>query len=350
MEGSQTMGIRVPWIIGAVVAALTGAAALGWHFLQPNPVRATETAVRAADEIVARGRLEPRDGLYEISAFTLAATASVGEILVRENDTVAKGALLATLASHDQLKTQVKVAEASLDVSERNLEFIRKPYKTETIAALEATIKSRAADLDLAQRRVKRSTELVRKDAATIDDHETRIATVERSDALVREAEARLKAETEVSDTELQRAIAQVAESRARLIDARAQQALTEIRAPTDGTILRIHAKPGEMLSGRAIMEMGDIQHPRAIAEVDERFIPNVRVGQKAQISLPGGKRSWNATVAQIRGLVLDISRTPTNAVTVRGGRIVEVRLTIDDPAGLPPISGLELVVRINAS
>src|SRR5262249_46072566 len=140
----------------------------------------------------------------------------------------------------------------------------------------------------------------------TLDDHEARLATVDRADALLREAEARLKAETEVSDTELQKAVAQVTESKARLRDTQEQLALTMVRAPADGTILKIHAKAGEMVSGRAIIELGDLRNPRAIAEVDERFIPEVRPGQKAQISLPRGKRSWAATVTRVRSLVLD--------------------------------------------
>jgi HlyD family secretion protein len=337
------------WGLLVVVAILAGGAWVIRHRFEPSDVRATETPV-VVEEIVARGRLEPRDGVYEIAAFTLAPTASLGQLFVRENDTVAKGALLATLGSHDQIKTQVGVAAANLEVAERNLEFVRRPYKNETVAALRATINSRAADLQLAQQRVKRSEELVRKQIATLDDHETRVATADRADALLREAEARLKAELEVSDTELQKAIAQLAESRARLRDTEEQLALTEVRAPTDGTILKIHAKDGEMVPGRAIIELGDIRHPRAVAEVDERFIADVRPGQKAQIALPGGKRSWTATVQRVRSVVLDVSRSPSNAVTARGGRIVEVELTFDANDGLPPISGLELIVRIRTS
>jgi len=338
------------WALLVVVAVLAGSVWFLWHPLRPSNVRATETPI-VVDEIVARGRLEPRDGVYEVAAYTLAPTASLGQVFVKENDVVAKGDLLATLGNHQQIKTQLAVADAALQVAERNLEFVRRPYKNETIVALQATINARAADVELARRRLQRSEELIRKQVMSLDDHEARVATVDRADALLREADARLKAEKEVSETELQKAIAQVTESKARLLDTEEQLALTMVRAPSDGTILKIHAKAGEMVSGRPIIELGNLQQPRAVAEVDERFISEVRPGQKAQIALPGGKRSWTATIQRVRSLVLDISRTPSNnAVTARGGRIVEVELTFDDIDGLPRISGLELIVRIRKS
>jgi len=59
----------------------------------------TSAPVPAPEDIVVRGRLEPSEGVYELAAFSIAPTTAVGEILVSEGQSVAKGQIVATLRS-----------------------------------------------------------------------------------------------------------------------------------------------------------------------------------------------------------------------------------------------------------
>jgi multidrug efflux pump subunit AcrA (membrane-fusion protein) len=81
----------------------------------------TSAPVPAPEDIVVRGRLEPSEGVYELAAFSIAPTTAVGEILVSEGQTVAKGQIVATLPSRAQAAAGVESAKAALVVAERRL-------------------------------------------------------------------------------------------------------------------------------------------------------------------------------------------------------------------------------------
>jgi hypothetical protein len=96
-------------------------------------------------------------------------------------------------------------------------------------------------------------------------------------------------------------------------------------------------------------LEIGDIARLKIVAEVDERLIPRVRIGQPVRASVRGLEGVWAASVSGIGKVVLAQTRPTPDTVTGPGGRIVEVDAELTDAAGLPPIAGLELLVRIQS-
>jgi ABC exporter DevB family membrane fusion protein len=301
----------------------------------------------APTDIVVRGRLEPSDGVYELAAFSIAPTAAVGDMLVAEGERVAKGQLVATLRSHAQAAAGVETAKAGLVVAERRLELTRRPYKDSVIAAQEATVQARMADVSLAQSQLNRGEVLHQRGVASDEVRETRRAELSRAQARLEEARAQLQATTEVPAREITLAESEVAAARARLDSAKEELALCEIRTPVDGVVLKIRAKSGELVSHRQIMDIGNINAPKIIAEVDERLVPGLRLGQAVRASLRGHQGEWRGTISRIGGVVLAQTRPSADAVTGAGGRIVEVEAVVADPSGLPPVAGLELLVRI---
>jgi HlyD family secretion protein len=300
-------------------------------------------------EMVVRGRLEPSEGVHELAAFSLAPTTALGEVLVAEGQTVHKGDLVATLRSRTQALAALEAARAGLVVAESRLELTQHPYKEAAITAQQAAVRARVADLTLAEAQIHRSALLRNRGIVSDEANDVRSAEVSRANANLEEAKARLQATTEVPPGELLLARAEVAAARARVAVAEQELGLTEIRAPITGRILKTVAKSGELVSNRAIMYIGDIERLKIVAEVDERLVPKLRIGQQVRASVRGLDAEWSGTVSRIGGIVVSQTRPAADTVTGQGGRIVEVDAALKDQTGLPPISGLELLVHIDA-
>jgi HlyD family secretion protein len=310
---------------------------------------ARSAPVSAPDDIVVRGRLEPSEGVYELAAFSIAPTTAVGEILVSEGQSVAKGQIVATLRSRAQAAAGVETAKAALVVAERRLELTRRPYKDSVISAQEATVQARIADVGLAESQLGRGEMLHKRGVTSDESREIRRAELSRAQARLEEARAQLQATTEVPSREITLAESEVAAAKARLQGAMEELALAEIRSPVDGVVLKIRAKSGELVSHRQIMDIGNINAPKIVAEVDERLVPNLRLGQPVRASLRGQRAEWHGAISRIGSVVLAQMRPSADTVTGTGGRIVEVEAVLSNATGLPPVAGLELLVRIQA-
>ena len=92
-----------------------------------------------------------------------------------------------------------------------------------------------------------------------------------------------------------------VAAAEAELTRAQRDMARAEVRAPIDGTILDIHATPGQRPPNEGIMEMGDIGVMMAEVEVWQDRISAVAVGQPVELAAPALGRSLRGTVRPAR-------------------------------------------------
>ena len=92
------------------------------------------------------------------------------------------------------------------------------------------------------------------------------------------------------SARDIQVAEAEVAKAKAGVVRAEADLAVTTIRAPIRGRVLKVHARSGERVGDLGIVEIGDTRAMHAVAEVYELDVANIRIGQKASVrvqSLP---------------------------------------------------------------
>ena len=60
------------------------------------------------------------------------------------------------------------------------------------------------------------------------------------------------------------------------------------IQALTSGTVLEIHAYPGENVTDQEILGLGNLQHIYVLAEVYITDVPRVRPGARASITGEG--------------------------------------------------------------
>ena len=343
----------------AFVAAAAVSAMLTW---QPNPrqpgapITTGSTSAADADAAAAAaskstwaasatGRIEPKDGQLRIMA---PVGGEIAEVLVSANDRVLMNDLMVRLDDDDQI-ARIAAAEAETEVRRRE----RDDESKLTGVALD---RRKAADLVEASERELFKARQVFDAAMTVRKATTAPATelvnlrqtvVDKEKALY-DARAQLASVSARGDMplpdRLESALTQ-ARSDLRL----AYQALerTRVRAPSAGTVLHVGAKVGE-LAGPAgelpLLMFGDLTTLKVRAEVEERDVNKVRVGQRVVVrsdAFPGKDFSGKVTqIASALGAPHIVTRGPRRPNDVD---VLEVVATLD--AGSELLTGMRVDV-----
>ncbi len=260
------------------VAAPAGSAS------QPAAAAAPSTPTgRTAWAASAPGRVEPKGGEIRISPLSGGRVVDVmaainqkviaGDLLVRMDDTEIEARLAAT------------DAEASVRKRDRDLENVSGPARDRRTAEDAAFTAERLFSLNRAE--LDRWLIAKRQGLATdADVAKVRDTVTKARDAMdaARTALRRVIAETAVSQTRLEAALAS---SRAELAAADAASERLRIRAPADGTVLQLTATVGESVAPspeNVLVVLGDVSALRVKAEIEERDIGKLRVGQTAVV------------------------------------------------------------------
>jgi HlyD family secretion protein len=110
------------------------------------------------------------------------------------------------------------------------------------------------------------------------------------------------------------------------------------IRAPIDGTILQMNAKPGELASPsgtQPLIVLGDISGLRVRAELDERDFGEIKVGQQVMVRPAAFRgREFAGTVTFIAPLV-EQGRNSRGQRNVTDVDVVEVLVSLTEPGPL---------------
>jgi HlyD family secretion protein len=157
----------------------------------------------------------------------------------------------------------------------------------------------------------------------------------------IEEANARLKSISEVRPVDVELAQTQVKSATTAVKQAKADQDLTYIKSPIDGTILKIHAKSGEVIATSGFAEIGNISQMYVIAEVYQTDIEKVRPGQKATITSPAFSGKLKGTVSEVGWQIDKQSIFSINPGSDTDRKIVQVKISIDNPADSSRVSRL---------
>ncbi len=257
---------RLPFLLVASTVMLALSACGG-----PPVDAASEAGGRRANDAAAphspystisAGKVDIEGGLVDVAA---RAPGIVKEVMVQEGDKVVSGQVLALQEDDDSRLSRNRVA-AQLQQAEAQLPILE--------VQLEAAIREEA--------RLKRLTE---EDAASTQAYE-------QAQDRTKQLHAQVAAQR-----------SSIALVRAQLAEANYQVELHIIRAPADGIIVRRYANPGSGASTFSVTSMFQLQ-PDAMrivrAEVEERSITQVKVGQKVEI-VPESDQSSTYTGEVIR-------------------------------------------------
>lgn len=173
-------------------------------------------------------------------------------------------------------------------------------------------------------------------DAALVAQEDAR-ATLARTRALGN-TEARVVLESAVR-TE-QSAAQEVARMQALLEQAEIQLAKFTIRAPIAGTVLALHADPGQSVDpATALLTIADLGQLVVETDVDESYATQIRTGQPAALQLSGEDVVHTGHVSFVSQRVdtdtggLAIKLTPDEDLTAPIGLTVTANITVDDRA-----------------
>lgn len=237
---------RAAATIIALIAAIAGAALTA---CQPgfSGDKRDPAAPSSPYATIANGKVDVEGGVVEVAA---RHAGVLREVLVKEGDAVSKGQVLARLEDEDSIlavntaRAAVDEARSQLTVADVNLSIARRESER-----LERLAPSRV----VAQQQLDQARDAVTK------------------------AQAQLVADRAALES-----------ARAKLAQAQYGEELTIIRAPLDGKIIRRYANPGAGASTLNVSDMFDLEPaaPHIVrAEIVESAIPDVHVGQEAEIT-----------------------------------------------------------------
>ncbi len=283
-------------------------AALAWSQLRQPPRQPAPPAPAASrtavESVAALGRLEPFGEIRSLAApiTGMGGSPRITHLLVVEGQQVRRGQLLAR--------------------------FDNAPGQRADAALLRTRITSLSRRLVIAERDLRRYRQLTAAGAFS-----------------AAELDQREQAYLELRGA-LEEAHAELARVRTDLIN-------TELLAPLDGTVLRIHARPGERPGEKGILELADSDRMEALLEVYESDINRVRIGQRARISSENGgfEGSLNGRVSRISPQVRQRELLSVDPTSDADARIVEVRVRLDpgDARRVRSLTGLKVIGRLDA-
>lgn len=316
------------------------------------PPKMAETLLPS--DVVGLARVMPRGDVSIVAAPYGAGDARVAEVLVSVGDRVDKGTPLARLDNRSALESAVLAAEAALAIKEAALLQTRAAVlasRDEAQAALDQAI-SAAAE---AASTLARTEEMFQRKVATEATLEQVRASASAADLAVTRAEATLKRfATRALDDQPDVLVA--ARNRdaatAELARARLDLERSVVVAPIAGTILDIHATPGQRPPAGGIMDMGDTSQMMAEVEVWQDRIATIAPGQPVELAavalgqtLHGVVDSVGLTVGR-QGLISD------DAAENKDARVIRVLVALDEASSAVALryTNLEVIARIDTA
>lgn len=340
---TTSLGRTLACSLAAMLAVLSHSAV---HAADPAPASTQPGTMpsRPAWEASATGRVEPKDGQVAISA---QVPGKVADVAAKINERVVAGDLLVRIEEDDLLiRIAAATSEAQVRERERDDEVakglaLERRQAEDAVARDERSLyRARLSFDDVAFK-----ARFGRVAVAEVDRARTQIATIKEQLAGRRDVLSRAIAKEGMPLST--RVEASLAAARADLALAEAALERTRVRAPTDGTVLNVLTKFGELVAPSPeapLVFFGDLSSLRVRAEVEDRDASKIRVGQRVVV------RGDAYPDKEFTGAVLSVSQALSSPrIATRGVRrpndveVIEAVIALD---GTPPLlSGMRVDV-----
>src|SRR6266496_391090 len=251
--------------IGVVLLVIIGSVVAGKRE-KPIPVT-TETAVRKTilQTVSATGKIQPETEV-KISP---EVAGEIIDLPVEDGKAVKKGDLLVKIKP-DSYKALLEQQEAA-------------------ISTAKATNLQQKATMVRTEQDLKRADEMFAKKTISIQEYNA------------------AQAAADVSKNTYESSVHEIERAQAASSQARDQLSKTTIYSPLDGTVTLLNSKLGERIvatgqfAGTEVMRVADLLRMQAVIDVNENDVPNVKIGDKANVKIDAyGDRKFQGTVAQI--------------------------------------------------
>ena len=293
------------------------------------------------------GRVE---GLSELVEVGSGIDGVLGKVLVKEGQHVAAGQTLALIDRPDT-EDDLKAAVAAADAARQTRALLIIGSREEERAGATADTAAAQADLRQSELRYQRMEQLHSEGVVSTDSRDQALRDMDVSRFKYKSTgdHERFVKKSPLPE-ELAKADADVRAADGLVAKAKETFEKCKIKAPLSGTILRCDMKAGETVSTvfpKPILTMADTSRLRVRAEVDERDIGRLFVGQKVKVLIdaaPG--KSWSGIVSREEGL-MGRKKVKTGDPAEKSDRdILEVLVDLDDQAKSPLVIGLRVTVQ----
>jgi HlyD family secretion protein len=303
------MSRRVLLLLLALVAVAAAAVAATVYYRRERPLTVTTETIRSRDleaVVSASGKIQPRR-LVNISSDSV---GRVTNLAVDEGDRIRKGQFLLQV-DPTLLKSRVDGSIASLQAAEVTLEQMQQAVETAQV------------QVEQARQNLKRQQDLWKRELTTRE-------TLERAVNDMNAAQSGLAERQKNANAQASR----VQQERATVESARYDLSRVRIESPIDGIVTRRNIQEGEMVmigtmnnAGTVLLTVADMSVIQGEIEVDETNIPNVKIGQRAKITVDAiPDRSFP-------GHVTDIGNSPiqpaAGASTTAGTQATNFKVTV---------------------
>lgn len=303
----------------------------------PEPAASASSSLKSVWAASATGRVEPKEGEIRIIS---QSSGEIMEVIGKSGDRIFSGDLIVRLDDSDlQAKLIAARAEEAVRVLERNED----PEKN-SLALDRRKAEDAVADADRfvfnAQIAFDEVARKVRAGNSNADDLAAARKTINNARKKLDDAKLALEKISSAEDMPLPtRLESSLTQARSDVVQIENAIERTRIRAPSDGTILNVWAKLGEVVVSSPdvpLVLLGDLSSMRVRTEVEERDVIKIRIGQKAVIkadAYPGQEFTGVVTsIAPALGAQRIISRGPRRPNDIE---VLEVMVVLDGQSSL---------------
>jgi multidrug efflux pump subunit AcrA (membrane-fusion protein) len=283
-------------------------------------------------------------GLIEPASETILIGTQVGgivaQVLVKEGDRVTKGQALVEIDARDaearlaSARAKVETAKSRVSAAEaRVAQLVARP-RAEDVAEAKALVEAREAALSDAKGRLDRLLKVTDRGTAANEQPALEFA-VAFASANLADAKAKLARveagtypeDLAVAKSDVRTASSELAATESDLALAETARELLIVRAPIDGTILKLDARPGEYKAAgpnsTALLRLGDISTLHIRTDIDELDSWRFDSAGKAVASIRGGSR-LQVPLRFVR-IVPDVA--PKRTLTGENGERIDTRV-----------------------
>lgn len=344
MEAGSGGAAASKLLMTLAIAGAMGVAGLGGYALSnflshdAPPPPAADAPAEKSWAASAPGRVEAKSGDVRIGSAVL---GRIAEIHVSMNDRVEVGEVLVRLED-DEARAKLAAAEAEAGARERERNAQPTTSGREDVRKAEDAVYRAERAVTGARYALDAALLAKRRDGG--NDRRVANARKRLADAqedLQRERIALASAQSRSDLPAPSRLEAALTAARAEVSLAQLQFDRTRIRAPMDGTVLEVLGKVGETVApspGQAIVLMSDPNEVVVKAEVDERDIPKLKVGQRAFVrsaAFPG--REIEGRITALAPMLASPRLNPRGPRRPTDVEVLEVTVEFEKPGPLIP-------------
>jgi multidrug resistance efflux pump len=268
----------------------TAAAGAAWQLHPADKIPSPETTAAEAERtpgsrVQGTGYVEPASEVRKLMPRT---GGVIKRCPVSAGVAVRKGEVLVELEDATQ-RAEVEGARRQLELARAEAASVLSGVNPYRIKVVEQAIQRLREKVRHSTLEVRRYQAMLQTRSASLQEHEQVETQRRQAEAELKEQEAELVHLRQYVTPET-RALqeARVNQARANLATAEERLRETRLTAPFDGVLLKVLKREGDSVwpaAGDPVLLFGDLSRLRVRAEIDERFVRQVKVGQPAAVS-----------------------------------------------------------------